>query len=128
MANWCENKVIIGGSSESDIGRLKELICGENGTLDFHKIVPLGDVSGLDGRERYERVTGLWGVKCSVGDVKLYRNLWHSENSMEFEFDTPWGPPFGIVDKIRELIDENKLDVHMEWTYYEPGMQLCGCL
>jgi hypothetical protein len=128
MANMCENKVIFRCRNNTDIGVLKKLICGKGGVLDFHKIVPLGDVSGKENSELYSHVVEAWGVKCSVSDVSDYRELHHSDESMEFDFDTPWSPPTGIVSRIKELIDENDLDVYFNWAYFEPGEDLHGVL
>ena len=46
------------------------------------------------------------------------------EDYAEFGFNTAWGPPEGIFDKIREYYP----DVGISWFYDEPGCELAGYL
>ena len=42
-------------------------------------------------------------------------------------YDTPWGPPYEIYDKIEAIIEDRDWNIEFnEWFYKEPGMRLAG--
>lgn len=68
-----------------------------------------------------------WGCKW---DASLCSNV-HTEvsengdwGSIEVTFETPWGPPEGIYEKIVDMFP----DVNIDWFYKEPNMRLSGWL
>ena len=64
-----------------------------------------------------------WGVKWNVSECR-WEQL--SSNTIRYEFDTPWGPPHGIVGRLYQLFPEKELG--MTWFYDEPGMEVAGYL
>jgi len=64
-----------------------------------------------------------WGCKWNNGhDVDISGD---SDNGcVAYGFDTPWGPPEGIYEALREQFPE----VHISWFYNEPGMEFSGYL
>ena len=62
-----------------------------------------------------------WGTKWEAYD---FCTMDIEEDSAEFGFNTAWGPPEGIFDKIRE----NYPDVGISWFYDEPGCEIAGYL
>ena len=62
-----------------------------------------------------------WGTKWEAYD---FCTTDIEEDSAEFTFNTAWGPPEGIFDKIRE----DYPDVGISWFYDEPGCEIAGYL
>ena len=62
-----------------------------------------------------------WGTKWDMCD-KFTADI--DEGWAEFGFNTAWGPPQGIYEKITEDFP----DVGVSWFYDEPGMEFAGYL
>ena len=61
-----------------------------------------------------------WGVKWDINKQEVEDD----DGCFELEFETPWGPPNEIYDRLVELFP----DVGISWFYDEPGMQFAGYL
>ena len=49
--------------------------------------------------------------------------------NLDGNYDTAWGPPYKIYDRIVEIIEERDWDIEFnEWFFKEPGMQIAGWL
>ena len=73
--------------------------------------------------EWYSWSTEVWGCKWNNGDeVEVNDDSEHGCAS--YSFDTPWGPPEGIYEALREQFPE----VYISWFYDEPGMEFSGYL
>lgn len=68
----------------------------------------------------YDWSTANWGVKWPASSVQAEI----SSMEVQFEFDTPWGPP----ENIFEIISEKFPDLYIDWHYREPNMRLSGYL
>ena len=116
MANWCENRVTISGSSEA-IAYFKKK-CMPDGKFKLNNIIPeptdLGD--GDLSTWRYDH----WGVNREIVCVDFLED---SEDCIVMSFDSAWGPPEGICAHIRD-----NYKVNVSWFYGEPGMEIAGYL
>ena len=73
--------------------------------------------------EWYNWSIAKWGCKWNNGDeVGISDNSKNGHAS--YDFDTPWGPPEGIYEALREQFPE----VAISWFYNEPGMEFSGYL
>ena len=63
-----------------------------------------------------------WGTKWDRCDLEIIDNY---KNSICMRFETAWGPPEWIHDKVREILGD---DAEMQWFYHEPGCEIAGYL
>jgi hypothetical protein len=139
MPNWCENDVSIGGN-KTDMEKFLAAYCEEDQNcrgqyrLLYNKISPMGEYEADEtGFATIEAQRDAWGCKWEMSDYALCLspNNWDGKECMYLDgsFDTAWGPPYKIYDKIVELIEENEWNIEIdEWFYKEPGMQIAGWL
>lgn len=115
MPNWCANSLII----SADKDKLNEL----NAKLDecqgknfFDIFVPNSEEAGR-GDDWYAYNQETYGCKwnCDASDWELI-----SVNELRITFDSPWGPPIALYDKIIED------DLSVSAEYFEPGMAFVG--
>ena len=74
-----------------------------------------------------------WGCKSEMTEYALTvaEENWGDKDWMHLDgnYDTAWGPPYKIYDRIVEIIEERDWDIEFnEWFYKEPGMQIAGWL
>ena len=62
-----------------------------------------------------------WGIKWDIDSQKDQEN---TEDYLEYEFETPWGPPEYICSALREKFE----DISITWFFDEPGCELAGYL
>ena len=62
-----------------------------------------------------------WGIKWDIDSQKDQEN---TSDYLQYEFETPWGPPEHICETLREKFE----DVSITWFFDEPGMQCAGYL
>ena len=151
MPNWCENRVRLSdnGDNSEQIDKLVKLLDGPN---PFNAIYPQpdwkntpNDKGELPKKEVHKNDKGEiiwetynfpdgknddrwymwcinnWGTKWDMCD-KYTAEI--EEGYAEFGFNTAWGPPQGIYEKITEDFP----DVGISWFYDEPGMETAGYL
>ena len=63
-----------------------------------------------------------WGVKWDRSDIYFSDN---DELNISMSFDTPWNPPEGVHNKVREILDDY---ASMTWFYRESGCEIAGYL
>ena len=138
MPNWCENRVRLSdnGDNSEQFDKLVKLLDGPN---PFNSIFPRPDFPNIpndkgevvhvtynfpDGKNDdrwYHWCVDNWGTKWDMCD-KFTADI--DEGWAEFGFNTAWGPPQGIYEKITEDFP----DVGVSWFYDEPGMEFAGYL
>jgi len=66
-----------------------------------------------------------WGCKWNNGDDIDRDIVADSEYGyVQYDFETPWGPPVGIYQALCEMYP----DMGISWFYDEPGMEFAGYL
>ena len=152
MPNWCYNRIQVYGDSDT-VEQVKEIHdIFEKHSDPFNQIFPIPDFKNIpndkgelpkleqrlnpDGSVFYETYNfpdgtnddrwyhwcvDNWGTKWDMCD-KFTADI--EDGYAEFGFNTAWGPPQGIYEKITEDFP----DVGVSWFYDEPGMQFAGYL
>lgn len=75
----------------------------------------------------YEWCNKYWGTKWDAsmcGDVFVHADDGYDYASIECSFETAWGPPEGVYNKLVSMFPE----VDVDWFYKEPGMRFAGWL
>ena len=137
MPNWCNNRVEIYGESDQ-IKEVKKTLEGEETCFDFNNIVPMpkeleGTTSPTPEPDSFEakRLRKQHGYDnwydwcCDNWDTKwntASASLDEDEGSLNYEFDTAWGPPIKVIEAIREQYP----DLSVTAFYDEPGMEIAG--
>lgn len=128
MPNWCENRVSI-YCDQPEI--LKQFVdeCMTDGVFDFYKILPLNLGNNEDGSPTWDYTTACnkWGTKWPIG-AEDGTHFDITENHIDANFDTAWGPPEGIYRAIDSWFEQRDADFSISWFYDEPGMQFAGYL
>ena len=148
MPNWCHNRVSFYAENEQDVSKLKRIFESET---PFNEIIPSPDwkntpnekgelpVEELHRNDKGEVMCASWNFPDGTNDDRWYH--WNISNWgvkwdinkqevdeddgwFELNFETPWGPPNEIYDRLVELFP----DVSINWFYDEPGMQFAGYL
>ncbi len=135
MPNWCNNQIEIQGEKEQ-LDAFEKFLTDNNGKnwFDFFSPCP-EELLKVESPNRSEKSTQAlvekyghsdwyswslenWGCKwnCDVGDWS--RN---GDDSISFWFDSPWGPPVILYEKI-----ENDHDLIVNAGYHEEGMAFVG--
>ena len=123
MPNWCENRVCF---KHSDPTKLAELDTALRDGKALQYLHPMpneleGTTAPSDTPNWYDWCVNNWGTKWDMCD-KFTAEI--DEGWAEFGFNTAWGPPQGIYEKITEDFP----DVGISWFYDEPGMEFAGYL
>ena len=116
--------------------------------FDFNKIIPEPDYNDTDGdwvkptkeyiEKHFPSTTNpadrdrwwwfwrfnTWGTKWNMGDDDYSYVDYECENSCNFEFETAWEPPEGIIKKLNEKYE----DITIRVFYREDGCELAGYL
>ena len=152
MPNWCRNRVTVYGNEEEvskvvDIFESKDTVFGkiipspdwknipnEDGELPVrreHKNPKTGEVSfvtmefpksGKNDSRWYDWNISNWGTKWDInGSVEVDVE---DEDQIEINFNTAWGPPVEVCEKLRDMFPE----LGFSWFYDEPGMETAGYL
>ena len=148
MPNWCHNRVSFYAENEQDVSKLKRIFESET---PFNEIIPSPDwkntpnekgelpVEELHRNDKGEVMCASWNFPDGTNDDRWYH--WNISNWgvkwdinkqevdeddgwFELNFETPWGPPNEIYDRLVELFP----DVSINWFYDEPGMGFAGYL
>ena len=151
MPNWCENRVNIccDDDDPDHIKQYQELVAKFKSNTPFNEIFPQPDwkntpnedgelpvekpihgckiskfpKSGKTDERWYHWRCENWGTKWDINTDEL-DILYEDDDSIKLLFNTAWGPPEGIHDKIITDLDF----ISVSWFYDEPGMQIAGYL
>jgi len=127
--NWCSNQVCLAGPPVK-IEELVQYVKGENEIdMDFGHTWNGENVNGqlltfrkivVPPRGNWDPAWCLanWGVKWDACEV----NGFNHGNYIIYRFDTAWGPPFPIADKLKTEFP----DVYVSWYFHEPQNELAG--
>ena len=144
MPNWCENNVSIEGPTEAMQYFLDNYCVQDPNSesmyrISFEKIIPIEQMPDEEGQIRgfaqVEHQSERWGCKWDTCDFEMEHEVFESSDperatsGIYGRFDTPWGPPGRVVERIREMFrDDPKLAgcCLNEWFYREPGLELAG--
>jgi len=147
MPNWCHNRVEIYGDDE-ELAKIKKQVETKESLFDFDTIIPtpnfdmipndkgelpevrdddLGKTFNIkqfpDGSQDdrwYHWHIDNWGTKWNSCDCEVE----DEGDVLRYIFNTAWGPPEGVILKLRELYP----DVSISAFYDEPGMEVAGYL
>lgn len=120
MPNHITNKIEFYGE-QGAIGKVLDLIKGENECIDFEKIIPMpahifrGNL-GPEEREKYginnwyDWSIYNWGTKWNAYYSKL------DAGSNTIEFDTAWSCPLGVLDALAKLCYEHGVSFTGKWA------------
>jgi hypothetical protein len=95
MPNWCENRLQVVGERKELDTFLAECFSKDKydrKTLDFEKIIPLGE----PGDDRYGKYCDRWGTKWNVSDCDIDDD----GGSITVWFETAWSPPIPIMEAL----------------------------
>lgn len=141
MPNWCSNTVEITSSKEK-VQQFEKFLDEKEGKewFDFFTPCPqeLKDVGSVDPTKTNEELIekygysdwysfglGEWGCKWNCDAFNWYvEELEDGRFKICLSFDSPWGPPTNLYEKINDPADLEGYSVYAEW--YEPGMGFVG--
>lgn len=109
MPNWCMNTATISGPIE----KLEAIVEAIKEDKMLNHMVPIGEWD-------YGAAIDAWGTKWDVQGADW--DLDNDAKTLSLNFDTAWGPPTTAYEN---YTDANQ-DVHIEASYYEPGMAFVG--
>lgn len=129
MPNMCYNRVEIYGEDAEEIANK---IASEETPFDFAKIIPEPDYDKIEVESTFKKEDSDFRMpKWCDWRVQNWGTKWNSsecevtimdDEQVEYTFNTAWGPPEGVILKLRELYP----DVQITAFYDEPGMELAG--
>ena len=109
MPNWCMNNATITGPVE----KLNAIVEGIKQDKMLETMVPIGEWD-------YGTALDNWGTKWDLHGVDW--DLDEANQTLSLNFDSAWGPPTIAYENYTDAND----DVHIEASYYEPGMCFVG--
>ena len=109
MPNWCMNNATITGPIE----KLNAIVEGIKQDKMLETMVPIGEWD-------YGTAVDNWGTKWDLQGVDW--DLDEDNQTLSLNFDSAWGPPTIAYENYTDAND----DVHIEASYYEPGMCFVG--
>ena len=124
MSNWCSNKLTIDGNKEN-LKAFKDQVRGIETDMCLNNLVPMpkeleGTTSPGEDPNWYDWRLRNWGIKWDI-EAHLVDE---SEDALIYEFESPWGPPYGWMRKIAPMFP----DLSFELYYKEPGMCFQGTI
>lgn len=124
MPNWCYNLIEVYGGDED--GKERERFFSESDfstTTPLQKYLPMSEYhKTMEGYNDggYEWCHETWGTKWPESDLYLIDN----DYSLDFSFDSPWGPPIEGYQKISAMFPE----LFFLHYYQEDGMCFSGSI
>lgn len=116
MPNWVSNRVTITGPAPV-IREITEIL-NQDGTPLLNWMVP----EPKDNEGWYDWRVNNWGCKWDISDVYFENQA--EEDSIEFSFCSPWGPPEAAFETWAEA--DGRVQFNLE--YWEPGIGFVGSL
>ena len=102
MPSYVYNEVTIRGEEEQ-IYHLEKFVSSHDRVFDFSKVIPI-----KQNKAHYlEPATPKWGTKWNAVEPKISHRC---ENSICYEFDTAWDPPFQIFCELTHRFPGLSLD------------------
>ena len=148
MPNWCYNKVTVTSKKEGARDKFEQRVNDPKGeyyygmttpdapegnrVFSLEKIIPYPN-----GVWDYDWCNRNWGTKWDTtgpaGEFHTYTDsplIMRDGNVLVYNFDTPWGPPTGIVKYLYKNLEDitGDPDARMTWYYNEQGMGESGHL
>ena len=122
MPNWCGNKLDVFGP-QKELNRFRKIAKASDSELSFNNFIPMPDAlnkTTFPSNEDnwYDWRYANWGIKWDVVAEVAYKK----SNTIEYIFDSPWGPPIRAIEKISKEFSK----LRFELEYSEPGMSFCG--
>jgi len=141
MPNWCSNRVTFTSEDQDTIDFIRGAFDSDQ---PFHTLRPEPDWRDTPNEKgwlpgpRY----GKWKLPCfpdGTEDDRWYQwrlNNWgvkwdtrahcteDCDDMVEYEFDTPWGPP----EELCKYLKDKFPDLYITWFYDEPELQSAGYL
>lgn len=132
MPNWCLNEVQVTSENKEEMDSFLSFISGTEEVQDkmsgeyskqplefsFNSIIPQPKNIKNDW---YAWRLRNWGTKWEP-NIYLFERF--GDTQLFIEMTTPWGPPDGVHEMLKELFP----NIEIEWFYKEAGMQLSGWL
>lgn len=119
MPNWCHNRLRIAVSNPDErdaiLAAMRDIHkeSGEMTPFSFEKIIPMPE-SERD-NWYYWRINN-WGCKWDLVPSEIH--WYYTNRSIWFEFQTPWGPPDGVIQRLSQMFPNNPMRLRAR----EPGM------
>ena len=132
MPNWCENRLTITHKDADVIDNLMAQVRSDEDERLFQHIKPMPDElrntvvgTGQDEQTtKYDGHTNWYDWSCDNWGTKwdACHLSWSQidDNTIEFDFDTAWSPPFGVYEALAEQ------GFTVEAYYVEYGMMFAG--
>jgi len=114
MPNWCSNRVTITGPAPV-IKEITEILNQDDSPL-LQWMVPRPAVE----EDWYSWNIANWGCKWDISDVYFENQA--EEDSIEFSFCSPWGPPIEAFETW--AVADGRVQFSLE--YWEPGIGFVG--
>jgi len=114
MPNWCSNRATITGPAPV-IREITEIL-NQDDTPLLNWMVP----EPKDNEGWYDWRINNWGTKWDISDVYFENQA--EEDSIEFSFSSPWGPPIEAFQTWAAA--DGRVQFHLE--YWEPGVGFVG--
>lgn len=122
MPNWCENELTVSGKGLF-VGAFLEGVRGEEGVLDFQRVVPIPDEVKVGSSALVAWAYDNWGTKWNAVEPSgQVLDMARGRRKVTLRFDTAWSPPLPVVRKL--ISDYPLLDFTLR--YWEGGMQFRG--
>ena len=115
MPNWCNNSVTINGPKPV-IDEIKTILDSDSaGLLNWMRPLPEDQKDNW-----YDWCVNNWGTKWDIAEAFVGDDT--EEDSIQFSFDTAWGPPIAAFRSWAE--QDGRVTYRL--TYMEPGMGFVG--
>lgn len=142
MPNWCHNRVTFHSDNPETLKSLRQVFDSDHpfSTLipepdwpntpneqgvypgpRYRKFGPRQFPDGSFDQRWYDWRCANWGVKW---DIQCPECTQDDDDLLEYEFETPWGPPHQICNHLKAEFP----DLGITWFYDEPGCQCAGYL
>ena len=141
MPNWCDNAVMIKGSSE-DVLRIKDLMNDGPNPFSFNKLAPVPEalrnqsaplrepeqkikhnIAKYGAKDWYDWCINNWGTKWDSSEtVPTVDFTEDDESQLGYSFQTAWAPPIPVYDKLAEMFP----NINIFINYDESGMSFSG--
>lgn len=91
MPNWVYNNITVVAPDAEAIAKVKDALQGEEGPLDFNRIIPRPADKEDDW---YNWNIANWGCKWNASDIQVAQE---DHPQLSYHFSTPWSPPIPVV-------------------------------
>ena len=144
MPNWCENAVMLKGST-SEIEVIKDFLTEDNNCFSFNKILPIPkalrdgvaplsgpaqkieyNISKYGAKDWYDWSIANWGTKWNSSGIFLTSEY---DDQVAYSFQTAWAPPIPVYTELAKLFPNINIFINYDesgmgfsgWQYYANG-------